>query len=219
MTDTPEQDLRPPALARLAHELRTPLNAILGYADAMTAQTFGPLPPAYREKAAVIGQAARHMLALVDDTADPGAPDGLWAPRRAPFDPAILAREVETLFALDADSAGVRLSVRASGPAGPAEGDRRALAQILINLVTNALKHTAPGGTIEVTLAREAGGFVVTVADSGGLSAAQGTRQGLRIVRALCALWDGVLDAGPDGAGGFLATARLPSPAATETPC
>ena len=64
------EDLHPSALAKLSHDLRTPLTAIIGFADAMRAQTQGPLGERYRLYAEMIHKAGLEMLQMVDGLTD-----------------------------------------------------------------------------------------------------------------------------------------------------
>jgi cell cycle sensor histidine kinase DivJ len=215
-------------LALLAHELRTPLGALIGYAEAMRGQVFGPLPAPYDAQAAVILEAARHLLALVDDMTDISAAEaGMWSGRRERFDAGALARGALALFAPRAAAAGVRTA--ADIDAAPLEvvADRRALGQILANLWDNALKFAAPDGEAIMTVRREGAVLFLAVTDSGpgdgaasaagrdlagrslGRSRGQGGL-GLRLVEALCAAHGGVLSLDRPKAGGFAATVRLP---------
>jgi cell cycle sensor histidine kinase DivJ len=151
----PHQALR---LAALAHELRTPLNAILGFADAMRARLHGPLEPRYADYVDSIHEAGLHLLDLIC------ALQGL-APRQADDARETVAAAVR-LMSLQAQSAGVRLQANLPGAPAPID-DALALRQIALILLTNAVKFTPPDGRVVVTLAQEADGLVLTVADSG----------------------------------------------------
>lgn len=207
----------PEALALLGHELRTPLNALIGYADAMRRQTFGPLPPPYDEQAAIIHGAAQHLLSLVNDMTDIArAEAGVWSGAPERFDPRVLADEVVTLLNPRALTAGVRLRTSGRDDLGDILADRRAMTQILVNLIDNALKFTAKGSEIGVDLAKEAGDLRLTVANPGGCdgvpvaaSPVKGTGLGLRLVRALCSEHGGSLTIADLAEGGFMATVRL----------
>jgi signal transduction histidine kinase len=203
-------------MALLAHELRSPLNAVIGYAEAMRAETFGPLNAPYADHAATIHRAALHLLKLVDDMADVAkAEAGVWRGEREVLDPRALADEIIEMFGPRAAAASVRLRTDVAAGLGRIFADRRALAQILINLLDNALKVTARGGEIVVTLSRAAEGLNIVVTDTGGAPDASGGQGlGLRLVRALCALHGGDLTLTP-AAEGMVATARL---AAIEEP-
>ena len=206
----PEPDL----LALLGHELRTPLNAIIGYADAMRAEAFGPLSQPYAQQAEVIHRAALHLLALIDDMAAIALPDGgPWITRTEWYEPGAVARAMADLLS-PGSAAAIRVE---TGPAGDQIlGDRRALAQILLNLIDNARKHTAPGGEIAVRVAREGRNLRVSVADSGsggsaGPAPPKGAGLGLRLVRALCTRLGGVMVLEEGARGGLIARVTLPA--------
>jgi two-component system cell cycle sensor histidine kinase PleC len=224
MTQDP-RDLLPHPLALLAHELRTPLNAVIGYADGMRLQTFGPLAAPYDEQAAVIHTAALHLLRLVDEMGEiggAGAPDAgeaaLWRGCLERFDLERLTTDI--LAMLVGRAAASAIAIRAEFESDPRDivADRRAIGQILINLLDNALKFTAAGGSILLTVNRDGPDWRVVVADSGGASdPPRGRGLGLRLARALCAAHGGslALERVPDG--GMTATVRLPAPADLKT--
>ena len=217
MTTDPRPAPAPEALALLGHELRTPLNALIGYVDAMRGQTFGPLPPPYDEQAAIIHGAAQHLLSLVNDMIDIArAEAGVWSGAPERFDPRVLTDEVVTLLSPRAVTAGVSLRIGGPDDRDDVLADRRAMTQILLNLVDNALKFTAKDGEVRIDLAKEGGDLRLTVANTGGsagVSAAasphKGMGLGLRLVRALCSEHGGSLTIADLAEGGFMATVRL----------
>lgn len=205
------------ALALLGHELRTPLNALIGYADAMRRQTFGPLPPPYDEQAAIIHGAAQHLLSLVNGMTNIArAEAGVWSSATERFDPRVLTEEVVTLLSPRALATGVSLHTGGRDIIGDVLADRRALTQILINLIDNALKFTAKGGEVRIDLAKEGGELRLTVANTGACdgvppaaSAVEGMGFGLRLVRALCSGHGGSLTIANLAEGAFTAIVRL----------
>jgi two-component system cell cycle sensor histidine kinase PleC len=157
-------------LANMSHELRTPLNAILGFSEIIAQECFGPAgSPRYKEYAGDIHSSGAHLLSLINDLLDVAKieagkmeiePHPLDA--RKAFDIALKligakAREKHQELAIDIEAA-----------APPLYADERALKQILINLVSNAVKFTPDGGRISVVggLARD-GGFQIAVHDNG----------------------------------------------------
>jgi len=157
-------------LANMSHELRTPLNAILGFSEVIAKQHFGREgSERYAEYAADIHASGAHLLSLIDDLLDIAkieaghmeiAPQLLEA--RGSFEAAlnitrVKARERKQTLVIEVD------------PSAPAlVADPRALKQILINLVSNAVKFTQIGGTICVSGSLAAdGGFQITVEDDG----------------------------------------------------
>ncbi len=157
-------------LANMSHELRTPLNAILGFSEIIAQECFGPVgTPRYREYAGDIHSSGAHLLSLINDLLDIAkieagrmeiTPHPLDAPQL--FDVALKligskAREKDQTLTIDVESS-----------APPLYADERALKQILINLVSNAVKFTPEGGRIEVVAssARD-GSFQILVKDNG----------------------------------------------------
>lgn len=211
MTDAPHPDSHPQRKALLAHELRTPLNAIIGYAEAMTLEAFGPLPAPYGDHAATIHRAAIHLLTLVDDLTDQaGAEAGAWAGARTTFDPVALTQEVTSLLRPRAERSRINLTVEGDLSLREVYGDRRALRQILLNLIDNALKFTADGGEIAAVLSVEASDLRLEVRDTGGAVGEKGQGLGLRLVRALAGAHGGAVELRPMTTGGMAVVVRLP---------
>ena len=157
-------------LANMSHELRTPLNAILGFSDMIAGQAIGPVgSPRYLEYATDINQAGHHLLSLISDILDVAKIEtGKMEIEPQWLDP---RRAVEAAVSMTASRARERqqeLSVRIDKDAPELFADERALKQIVLNLVTNAVKFTPEGGRISV-LGRRAssGGFELCVSDTG----------------------------------------------------
>jgi cell cycle sensor histidine kinase DivJ len=155
-------------LANMSHELRTPLNTIMGFSDIMRARLFGPLPTKYAEYADLIHESGRHLLDLINDLLDVSKIEA----ERFQLQVEVLdAREPVSaalrLMRAQADNAG--LSLRATLPAEPLdiEADPRALKQIVLNLLSNALKFTPRGGQVTLNLAGQGDALELTVADTG----------------------------------------------------
>ena len=164
-------------LARLSHELRTPLNAIMGYAELLQAERDGPLGSAkYRDFAGHILESAAHCLNLANDLADPsGLATGVRSQEFSEVDVAETVRVCLGILAPIATKAGVSM-VEAVEDGNPrAIIDRRSLRQILLNVIANAIKATASGGTITAATAYRAGrGLEIVITDTGrGMTAEQ----------------------------------------------
>ncbi len=158
-------------LARLSHELRTPLNAIMGYAELLRAERDGPLGSIkYHAFAGHILESAAHCLNLANDLDDPSGRSVGVRPQE--FSEVDVNETVQVCLGIMmpiADKAGVSLIASADAAAPRAVLDRRSLRQILLNLIANSIKATAPGGSITVSTAYRPGqGLTVTVADTGG---------------------------------------------------
>ena len=165
-------------LANMSHELRTPLNTIMGFSDMMRSRMFGPLPAKYAEYAELIHESGRHLLDLINDVLDMSK---IEADRFQLQIETIDAREPVSaalrLMRVQADDAGVML--RAVLPPGVllVDADSRALKQILLNLVSNALKFTPRGGQVTVSLGAQAEALELVVADTGMGIAAEDLKQ------------------------------------------
>ncbi len=218
-------------LANMSHELRTPLNAIMGFSDIMRERIFGPLPVKYAEYAELIHDAGAHLLDLINDVLDMSKIEASkyelaleHLDTREPVSAAL------RLMRLQADDAGVQL--RGLLPSEPLEGeaDRRALKQIVLNLVSNALKFTPRGGLVTVSLQSLAGALELSVADTGlGIAdgdlerlgrpyeqagdagqQSKGTGLGLSLVRAFAELHGGEMSIESRLGEGTAVTVRLP---------
>ncbi|MDY0872117.1 ATP-binding protein [Dongia rigui] len=161
-------------LANMSHELRTPLNAILGFSEILARNAIGPLgPDKVQAYAGDIHQSGRLLLNIINDILDLSKIEaGRMELREAPCDLGDLTRSAFNLVANAAHAKSLKL-VNAVPPDLPmVQADERALTQILLNLVNNAVKFTLPGGEIRVDAARvnpgEAGdGLALAVSDTG----------------------------------------------------
>jgi two-component system cell cycle sensor histidine kinase PleC len=157
-------------LANMSHELRTPLNAILGFSEIIAQECFGPVgSPRYKEYAGDIHSSGSHLLSLINDLLDVAKieagrmeiqPEPL--PVRKTIDGAL------KIIAVKARERRQELVVEVDSDVPALYADERALKQIVINLVSNAVKFTPEGGRIAVVAGRaRAGGFQLMVEDNG----------------------------------------------------
>jgi signal transduction histidine kinase len=138
-------------LAVMSHELRTPLNAIGGYVQLMEMGIRGPVTPEQRDDLRRVGRSQQHLLGLINDVLNFARLDA----GRVQFEPVHAAvadtlAGVEALVAPQAAERGHRLEVVPCDPARTVWADPERTAQILVNLLTNAIKYTEPGGHIRV---------------------------------------------------------------------
>jgi signal transduction histidine kinase len=140
-------------LATMSHEFRTPLNAILGYAQLLDMGVLGPATPAQQAHLERLQTSARHLLRLVDDVLDVAKVDADRLAVRADVLPTGAA--VASALALiqpQATAKGIRVyDLGAMGPGVPYVGDEHRARQILVNVLSNAVKFTPPGGQITVS--------------------------------------------------------------------
>jgi two-component system, cell cycle sensor histidine kinase PleC len=154
-------------LANMSHELRTPLNAILGFSELISVRTFADIEKHY-EYAELIHGSGKHLLTLINDVLDLAKIEaGGFELRETDVDLARLIEDAATLMAPRAQSGGCKLEIEIAHGLPLVHADERALKQILLNLVSNAIKFT-PGGEVEI-FARVApgGGIVFGVTDNG----------------------------------------------------
>jgi PAS domain S-box-containing protein len=157
-------------LASMSHELRTPLNAIIGFSDIMGAEMLGSLGnEQYKGYTKDISDSARHLLALINDILDAAKIEaGQMSLAEEIVEPRKLIESVRRLVAPRAERANLSLEVRIADGAPALRADETKLKQILINLISNAVKFTPEGGRIElVAEAAENGEFVFLVSDTG----------------------------------------------------
>jgi len=186
-------------LALMSHELRTPLNAIIGFSEVLGSEMMGPIGhPRYREYANDIHGAGRHLLALINDIL------------------ADIVSECVRLTRGKAHDGGLRLTCDMAQGLPNLMVDRLRFKQALLNLCSNAIKFTPPGGSVRVTAHQAADdSFVLTVRDTGiGMTPeqipvalepfrqvaspfarnAEGTGLGLALVKSLIECHDGRLE-------------------------
>ena len=138
-------------LAVMSHELRTPLNAIIGFAEIIEHRLFGPDDQRYFEYAADIRNSGTHLLNLINDILDLSKiAAGRLELVEVPVGVEALAGATIKLFAASATKAGLAIVADIPDPALRVRGDSLRLQQVLMNLVSNAIKFTSPGGRVRV---------------------------------------------------------------------
>ncbi|MEO8245584.1 MAG: HAMP domain-containing sensor histidine kinase [Chloroflexota bacterium] len=151
-------------LADVSHELRTPLAVIQGTVEGIVDGVY----PATSEALTAILEEVRVMERLVEDLRTLSLADaGQLTLHREPTDLVALAQDVIAAFAAQAARAGVIVTATATDDVADLDVDPLRIRQVLANLVTNALRATDTGGRVTVAVAREPGGALVTVTDSG----------------------------------------------------
>jgi cell cycle sensor histidine kinase DivJ len=203
-------------LATMSHELRTPLNAIIGFSEMIAQEDVLMIDAAKRkEYAQLINDSGQHLLSVVNGILDMSKMEsGTFELTPEPFAPRAALLNCCNLLALKARDNGIDLITRAPEDLPAMTGDARAFKQIVLNLISNAVKFTERGGTVTVSAAVEGSRLVLRVADNGvGIAAEdlkrigdpffqagktyqrrhEGTGLGLSIVKSLVALHGGEL--------------------------
>ncbi|MBP6011139.1 MAG: PAS domain-containing protein [Alphaproteobacteria bacterium] len=155
-------------LANMSHELRTPLNAIIGFSDILSREMFGPIGnERYGEYAKLINESGGMLLDLINDLLDMSKIEaGKFELHHEEFLAAEVINATLRLVSGRAQEKRVGLVVRAA-PEQMLRADLRAFKQILLNLMSNAVKFTDAGGKIYVDAAMAGPAFQLTVRDTG----------------------------------------------------
>lgn len=156
-------------LATMSHEFRTPLNAILGFSEMISTQFFGPIGvDNYREYANDIHNSGEHMLALVNDVLDISA---IEAGRRdfdlSSIDMAgLVTRHIKEFEKAAADK-NIQLAVDLPPSLPNIIADERSVVQVVLNLMSNAVKFTGNGGTVTISANQVGDDLDIIVTDTG----------------------------------------------------
>ena len=220
-------------LANMSHELRTPLNAINGFSEIMATEMFGPLGDGrYREYSQDILNSGQHLLALINDVLDMAKIEaGKMQMHFERVDLAELCQDAERLMRGKAQEAEIQLISDVS-PDALVQADYRALKQVMLNLLSNALKFTPRGGRVSIKAGVEAGWAFLSVSDNGiGISAedlprlaqpfeqvetkharaTQGTGLGLALTKSLIEMHQGRFEMTSEPGEGTTVTIIIPS--------
>ena len=157
-------------LANMSHELRTPLNAIIGFSDLMRQEILGPLgTDAYREYLDDIRNSGAHLLSLIGDILDLSRIEaGRMELSEEETQLPKVIDEALRLLSPEADSAGVAFTRHLGADVPILVADRKRMRQVVVNLVSNAVKFSPEGSEIAVTTRRLADGAIeLEVADHG----------------------------------------------------
>ena len=156
-------------LATMSHELRTPLNAIIGFSDMLKKESALMIDSSRRnEYAGLINDSGHHLLAVINGILDMSKIEtDNFEITPEPFAPAQVVAGCCDLLTLRADEAGVTLERIPTGELPEMIADRRALNQILLNLLSNAIRFTDRGGKVTLSARAEAGHITFVVEDTG----------------------------------------------------
>ena len=158
-------------LANMSHELRTPLNAILGFSEVIRDSVLGDGPPAwtkYREYAGSIYASGTHLLSLISEVLDLSKIEsGGYQLHVEPVDMQAAIQDSLLLVKPQAERGKVAiLPVEVAGDV-TAHADMRAIKQVIVNVLANAVKFTPAGGEIQVRCTADEGAVHVSIKDSG----------------------------------------------------
>jgi signal transduction histidine kinase len=159
-------------LAVMSHELRTPLNAIVGFSEMVAAEMLGPVGnPRYREYSKSIVDSAKHLLALINDILDFSRLDaGHLELHEEAIDLARVIADVTDMMRLQAENARIELCTELPEQLPRLWADNRRLRQVLLNLISNAIKFMPEGGEVHISLSvpQDAEtGLAIAVTDTG----------------------------------------------------
>jgi signal transduction histidine kinase len=156
-------------LASMSHELRTPLNAVIGFSETMVMEMFGPIGARYRDYAKDIHNSGAHLVSLINDVLDMSRLDaGQTELHEEEFDIGLLITESMRMVKGQAAKGRINLSTDVAPGLPLVLADKRRIKQVLINIVTNALKFTPANGRVRVQAAMaDDGGIAMVVRDSG----------------------------------------------------
>jgi signal transduction histidine kinase len=151
-------------IADLSHELRTPVSVVQGNLEALMDGVY----PADEAHLGPVLEEVRLLSRLIDDLRTLSeAETGTLALHREPTDPAVLVGEVTTSFRTQADSRGIALQLNLADDLPLVDVDPVRIREVLVNLITNAFRHTPSGGRVTIGAALNPPHLVLTVADTG----------------------------------------------------
>ncbi|KAA3450954.1 PAS domain-containing sensor histidine kinase [Mesorhizobium sp. SARCC-RB16n] len=220
-------------LAVVSHELRTPLNAIIGFSDMLLHEMFGAFKdPRQKEYVGLVRDSGQHLLAVVTSILDVSRIEsGAYATEPEPFRFIEAVDMCQSMMRLQAQAKNIDLQAQIAPDAGDINADRRAVQQMLINLVSNAIKFTPDGGDVVVGAKRIGSRLHFWVRDTGiGIAEEdfanlgkpfmqiqndytrrfEGTGLGLSLVKGLVALHEGTMSIESMPGEGTTVTISLP---------
>ncbi len=220
-------------LANMSHELRTPLTAIIGFSEVIEGEMFGPhTNERYKQYAADIRDSGAHLLEIINDILDVSKIEaGKVELHEEPVDVGHLVDATVTLVKERAQEGSVSIKTEVAANCFLV-ADPRLLKQILVNLISNAVKFTPVGGKVSISGGLlDEGGFALRIADTGiGIAPEnldkvmkpfsqadgslarthEGTGLGLPLARSLARLHDGDIELTSESGVGTVVTLRLP---------
>ena len=223
-------------LANMSHELRTPMNAIIGFSEMMMKETFGALGhDKYKEYIVDVHTSARHLLDIINEVLDMSKIEaGRIEIDEGEIDLRTLIESVARMMDSRAFGNDIKIKTEVGESLPNLQGDQRLIRQVLINIVTNAVKFSKAGDVVEITAyVLDDGRLQVKVVDEGigipkekiqqamepfgqvsdGAEDAmyQGTGLGLPLAKAMVDLHDGMLRLDSEVGRGTTVTVNFPA--------
>jgi PAS domain S-box-containing protein len=222
-------------LANMSHELRTPLNAIIGFSDMLKGGLAGKLLPKQEEYAGLVHQSGEHLRHVINDILDLAKVEAgkLELHDEKTIEPRWVIDACVSLMTDRAKAGGLYLSTEVEDHMPPFVVDPTRLKQIVLNLMSNAIKFTEPGGSVVIAVRRDSAGSIVFEVrdtgvgmtpdeivtalepfgqvDAGHSRRHEGTGLGLPLARRLAELHGGSLHLSSTKGVGTIATLTLPA--------
>ncbi len=220
-------------LTNMSHELRTPLNAIIGFSEVIATETFGAIgQPRYKDYANDVLRSSHHLLDVINDILDISKNEA--GKLQVKHETVALAEVIHDSLHIVRDwfeRSDVEISVETPNTDLKVRGDAARLRQVLLNILSNAVKFTDAGGTVSITAARRSGKAVIEVVDTGiGMRPKdiptaiamfgqidstlarkyEGTGLGIPLSKAIIELHEGTLDIASTFGEGTTVTITLP---------
>ncbi|MBP1817540.1 GAF domain-containing protein [Mycobacterium sp. OAE908] len=199
-------------LASMSHELRTPLNAVIGFSEVLLDRMFGELNERQDEYLRDIWNSGKHLLELLNEILDLSKVEaGQMVLEQSTFSVISAIDYCVTMLRERATQHAITVTVEVADEIATIDADERKFKQVVLNLVSNAVKFTPDGGSVAVRAFRDAGDLLVTVTDTGvgvpledqerifesfqqgrrGAPKEEGTGLGLTLSRRFVWLWGG----------------------------
>jgi signal transduction histidine kinase len=226
-------------LANMSHELRTPLNAVIGFSEILLGKYFGDLNDKQQEYVSDIHRSGKHLLALINDVLDVSKIEaGELELDIAHFNIRQIVEQAIMLVKARAASQGIEIVFNEGSTSLEIDADERRLKQILVNLLTNAVKFSFPEGRILISYFQQADRTTFEIKDFGvGIASenqaqifeqfkqlgndytnkGEGTGLGLAITKTLVQLHGGEIGVHSELSRGSTFYFYIPTPAATVT--